>query len=42
MFIALKWLIMLKTKKYGVMVKDLNLQNEGKGFKSLHLQPIIA
>jgi hypothetical protein len=42
MFIALKWLIMLKTKKYGVVVKDLNLQNEGESFKSLHLQLRIA
>jgi hypothetical protein len=32
---------MLQIKKYGVVVKDLNLQNEDEGFKSLHLQPRI-
>jgi hypothetical protein len=33
---------MLQIKNYGVVVKDLNFQNEREGFKSLHLQPRIA
>ncbi len=28
-------------KSYGAMVKDLNLQSEGEGFKSSQLQPKI-
>jgi hypothetical protein len=33
---------MLQTKSCGAMVKDLNLQSEGEGFKSSQLQPKIT
>jgi hypothetical protein len=31
--IPMWWLIMLQIKSCGVMIKNLNLQNEGEGFK---------
>jgi hypothetical protein len=39
MFIWLWWIILLQIKSYGVMVKELNLQNKNERFKFSHLQP---